>query len=41
MNNLQRTVPKNKQFINLTVSSITKFISKLLFDYLRKIKGEA
>lgn len=39
-NNLQRNIPKNKQFINLSVMSITKFISRLILDYLRKIRGE-
>jgi hypothetical protein len=33
-------VPKNKQFVNLSVTGITKFISRLIFDYLRKIRGD-
>lgn len=38
--NPQRNIPKNKQFINFSVNGIIKFISRLLFDYLRKIRGE-
>lgn len=40
LSTLQRIVPKNKQFINLSVNAITKFISRLIFDYLRKIRGD-
>lgn len=39
--NTSRTpLPKNKQFITLSVTGIVKFISRLLFDYLRKIRCE-
>ena len=34
------SLPKNKNYVNLSVSGMTKFISKLLFDYLRRIKCE-
>lgn len=40
LSNVQRVVPKNKQFINLSVTGITKFISRLIFDYLRKIRAD-
>ena len=33
-------IPKNKNYVNLSVSGMTKFISKLLLDYLRRIKCE-
>lgn len=36
--NPQKSIPKNKQFINLSVNGIMKFISRLIFDYLRKIR---
>ena len=34
------SVPKNKNYVNLSVSGMTQFISKLLYDYLRRIKCE-
>lgn len=37
--NIEKVIPKNKQFINLSITNLTKFISMLLFDYLRKIKS--
>ncbi len=40
LNNLTKAVPKNKQFINLSVNSITKFISRLLLDDLKKIRSD-
>ena len=35
-----KNLPKNKNYVNLSVSGMTKFVSKLLFDYLRRIKCE-
>ncbi len=38
--NVPRVPPKNKQFFNNSITSITKYISGLLTDYLKQIKRE-
>ena len=35
-----KPIPKNKQFINLSVTNIIKIISHMLYDLLRKIKAD-
>lgn len=36
--NIVRIPPKNKAFVNNSLASLTKYISDLVFDYLRQIK---
>jgi hypothetical protein len=38
--NIPRIPPKNKQFFNNSIISITKYINGLLVDYLKQIKRE-
>lgn len=38
--NAQRTIPKNKQFVTLSINAINKIVSKLIIDYLKKMKRE-
>lgn len=35
-----RSIPRNKQFVTLSVSTIVRLVSKMLIDYLRKIKAD-
>ena len=38
--NKNKPIPKNKHFINLSVTNITKIVSHVLYDLLRKIKAD-
>ena len=35
-----KNAPKNKNYVSLSIASITKFVSKLIYDLLRRIKCE-
>ena len=35
-----RIPPKNKQFVNNSISMLIKYISELIFDYLKMIRRE-